>query len=225
LNDLQAKKLIGFVLSIVVLGCLGSAMHYRNVAKVREGTLLSLFEIHQWSGLNETFETPTPDEPIVSRMKTVQEEIKSDDAVVFLSPFDHLMSFYSNPKSYCGHFEFVTNLVTYGNVNDVVSCVRHNPNALLVYDDAMFNKCPVLWHLKFYPNDFRSTINELLTASQGTMDSCEAKNKLYETMQSIMDTLKPELVLVKKVGPLSFYRHVGETTVPSKAISAHGSHK
>lgn len=201
------KKFISFVLMLAVMANLAFAYHYRAEAKERANLLLDLFEKHSWANLNERFITTTPSDPIETRMKALNEQIKPDDAVVYLSPFDHLMSFYSNPKRYCGHFEYLTNLVTYANIDDVVECVRRDTNALLVYDDAVFNKCPNLLHIKFYVDDVRTTLNRLFLASQGTMDSCEAKNKLYQSMQVIMDRLKPELVLVKKDGPLSFYRH------------------
>lgn len=186
----QRKRFTSFMLSILISVCVIVALHYERDSRQFRGIMVDMFQKNSWADLGESLQTTTPAEPVVSRMKAVQEQIKPEDAALFLSPFDHLMSFYGNPKSFCGHFEYLTNLVTYSDMASVEACVRSNPNALVVYDDAIETKCPAEWDDVYY-----------------SVNSCTSRKKLFLTMQSIMAHLKPELTLVKKSGSLSFYRH------------------
>ncbi len=185
----QRKRFTTFMLSILMVVCVAAALHYQRDSYQRRAMLVDVFQKNSWTDLGETIQTTTPAEPIVSRMKAIQEQIKPEDSALFLSPFDHLMSFYGNPKSFCGHFEYLTNLVTYDNIAFVEECVRSNPNVLVVYDDAIETKCPSEWDDVYY-----------------SVNSCTSRKKLLLTMQTIMAHLKPELTLVKKSGSLSFYR-------------------
>lgn len=207
LNDQQRRQLTSFVLVMVGLITFVEGHHYKNDARRREDIMFTNFEKNTWKELGETFQTTTPADPVVSRIKAVQQQVREEDSVVFLSPFDHMMSFYANPRKYCGHFEYITNLVTHKNIGDVIDCVRKEPDALVVYDEALHLECPVLLHYKHYEKGPRMSVKKVLYAMQTTMESCEAKKRLITSLQFIMDSLKPELVLVKKVGPLSFYRH------------------
>ena len=202
LHPLQRQKILRFIVTCLVIAGLATALHYKRDSADTRNMLVAMFQKNSWSGLGETFQTSTPAEPIETRMKAVQAEIRGDDDVLFLSPFDHLMSFYGNPKSFCGHFEYLTNLVTYADVGTVTSCARNNPHALVVYDDAVQMKCPSSWSEDYYD-----------------IKSCVMKKKLMLTAQSIMDALKPDLVLVKKVGPLSFYRHADAAKVEVPSVS------
>ena len=170
---------------------LGGIQFYLQTERYLAG-MVDPYVQNSWSDIGESFLTTTPAAPIESRMQAVRAEIKPDDAVLFLSPFDHLMSFYANPKTYCGHFEILTNLVTFKAVDSVVDCALHNPHALVVYDDAVETPCPS-------PTQISSL----------HLPSCEAKKLLTQQLQSIMTTIKPHMVLIKKDGPLSFYRPVG----------------
>jgi hypothetical protein len=97
LNSSLLHTINARVVVVLALFCLMSSFHYQNQAAVLRQTMIKPFEPHTWSGLNETFITATPSDPITSRMNAVQSEIRADDKVLFLSPFDHLMSFYGNP--------------------------------------------------------------------------------------------------------------------------------
>ncbi|MBY0429239.1 MAG: hypothetical protein K2Q32_08475, partial [Alphaproteobacteria bacterium] len=105
LNENQRKSLVGFACVVISLGCLLLAYEYKNAAKRREDMLLTYYEKDTWNQLGESFVSTAPAAPIEDRMKALQDELKPNDRVVFLSPFDHLMSFYGNPEKYCVHFE------------------------------------------------------------------------------------------------------------------------
>lgn len=186
----QRKRITFYMLTILVLVCLTTAGQYHRDSLEYRNKQVSMFQKNSWTGLGETIQTVTPAMPIETRMKAIQNEMKPEDTLLFLSPFDHLMSFYANPKSYCGHFENLTNFVTYQNLDQVVGCVKSTPNMLMVYDDAVDNKCPTDLVGNYYH-----------------MPSCIAKKKLLTSMRAILEKVQSNLVLVKKVGPLSFYRH------------------
>ena len=107
------------------------------------------------------------------------------------------MGIYANPEHYCGHFELVVNLVTYDFVQSVVRCVRESPQALVVFDEASQTPCPSSWVVKYYDRG-----------------SCDMKRILEQNDITIMNALHHDLVLVKKIGPLSFYRHAGDKAAP-----------
>jgi len=203
LDVAQRQKTLRFIVTALVVGGLATALHYNRDSTQSRNMLVTMFHKNSWSELGEAFQTSAPAEPIEVRMKAVQAEIRPEDQVLFLSPFDHLMSFYGNPKSFCGHFEYLTNLVTYADVETVIACERNNPHALVVYDDAVQAKCPSSWSEDYYD-----------------VTSCVMKKKLMISMQFIMDALKPGLVLVKKVGPLSFYRHASAVQADAPPATA-----
>jgi hypothetical protein len=186
----QWKEITSSAVMMICLLCFVAALYYYRNAHGRDVRRIDPYVQYTWDGLGENFITPTPSDPIVSRMKAIQDEIKPNDNVLFLSPFDHLMSFYGNPEKYCGHFEVMTNLVTYKNLDDTADCIRQSPSMLVVYDEALENPCPTERHNPFY-ND----------------TACRGKKVLEIDVRSLMDTIRPGLVLVKTVGPLSFYRH------------------
>jgi hypothetical protein len=199
LNDTQRYNITWFMSSAVVVGCLLCAVHYGSGADQRRAMQTDLFQKNSWSDLGETFITTTPQAPIATRIKAIQAEIKPQDVVIFLSPFDHLMSFYGNPEKYCGHFEYLTNLVTYKNVADVEACARNSPNVLVVYDPLVEKSCPDSVRSLFYD-----------------IHSCEKKGMLLQTMINTMSKLKIELVLVKQEGGLYFYRQKKVAEVSNK---------
>ena len=132
----------------------------------------------------------TPEAPVVNRVRAVGSQLTKGDTVLFLSPFDHLLSLYVNPEHYCGHFELLVNLVTYPLVQTVIECIKRTSQVLVVYDDASEIPCPKSWRGKYY--DLRS---------------CGAKAALKANAQLIIQALGGDLMLVKKIGALSFYRH------------------
>jgi len=201
LNTADRHKMSAFLACLVVAVCFVFATHYKNAAQRRDEMMIKPFKTFVWDGLGESFSTTTQADPIVSRMTALRAEMKPDDRVLFLSPFDHLMSFYANPKKYCGHFEYLTNLATYSLIDDVVTCAKTSPNILVVYDEAVEHKCPTSWRADYYDED-----------------QCVVKKKLTLSLQDIMHDLKANLVLVNKAGPLSFYRHAPTAQVKPAAV-------
>lgn len=203
----QLNKLSKLVFLGIAAATLVAVVNYQTKATERDLNMFHPFKINTWAALGETFETPALAPAIVDRITALKEQIKPDDAVLFLSPFDHLMSFYTNPAHYCGHFEYLTNLVTTSDVRQVKNCVRQNPNVLLVYDDAIKAQCPSVINWQIFGAEQRKTLVRILYNMNTVKESCIAKHKLYGVFQEIMDSVSPDLVLVKKVGTLSFYRH------------------
>ncbi len=175
-------------LGLIFLCCFKSISYYNSARQFKE-QMIEPFAKQAWTDLGENFTTTTPSEPVVSRVKAVRAQMKPNDTVLFLSPFDHLMSMYTNPERYCGHFENVTSLLTYDLIQSVVDCVRKSPTALVVYDDASAMPCPSYPRSKYYDSK-----------------SCGLKKVLQLSSGIILKELDPEFILVKKEGPLSFYR-------------------
>jgi len=183
-----------FSLCAVAVSLLISVEYYQ-VAREWQSLMITPYVHHTWSGLGETFTTATPADPVVERMTAVRSQIKDGDQVLFLSPLDHLMSFYANPAHYCGHFELLTNLVTTQSIQSVLDCVHNSPQALVVYDTALETPMPNAWEMDYY--DKRAF---------------EGKHMVLYSAYKIMEELRPEMVLVAKIGPLSFYRHPASGT-------------
>jgi hypothetical protein len=181
---------------LMALNYLGNADHFR-------ATRISPFVTNQWTDLGEKFDTVVPAEPIVSRMEAIRQEMKPDDTLIFLSPFDHLMSFYANPQHFCGHFELITNLVTYEQNQEVINCARTAPNVLIVYDDAFDMACPTLWRSKYY-----------------SPVACGVRALIKQNASLILKAMGRRAVLDKKVGPLSFYRVQPAKNRPADATPA-----
>lgn len=177
-----------FAASIALLALINSINYYSSAVSFHK-TMSDSFETYQWSGIGEHFNTNIPAEPIVSRVQAVRSQLRADDTVLFLSPFDHLLSFYANPKHYCGHFEIVLNPITTKMVQSLVDCARAATQPLIVYDDAEAMDCPEGWRAKYYD-----------------AHSCEYKKMLKQNAKTILKELGNDIVPVKKIGSLTFYR-------------------
>lgn len=197
LDQGHRQKWTAYLLIAVTLVAAVTAMRYANVAGARQRILIEPFELARWSSLGETFETTTPADAIQGRVAALRNELQDDETVLILSPFDHLLAIYANPRRYCGHFETVTNLVTYDMMARVVACVRETPNALVVYDAAVDSVCPTQWRKRF-----------------GSDSLCQSKRMALLNLKSVMTTLLPHLQFIKTVGELSFYRSKTTPTQP-----------
>lgn len=178
-----------FALVCVSLACVKAVAYYGSADRFHR-SMIEPYKTHVWEELGESFITPMPPEVITDRVKAIREEIKPDDAVIFLSPFDHLLSFYANPRHFCGHYELLTNLVTFKQISDVAKCAYETPgDVVVVYDDALEKICPNKWKINYF-----------------SQSACGAKALIKQNAQAVLKTLRADLVRKKKVGNLSFYR-------------------
>jgi hypothetical protein len=189
-SELRQRILHSAVLLATAI-CFVCSVRYYEKSRAGRALRTDPFVHYVWGGMGESLTTTIPPEPIETRMKSVRDEMRPDDVVLFLSPFDHLMSFYANPQKYCGHFELMTNLVTRQTITSVVECVKHNPHALVVYDSALDKGCPETGPQMAYYDGA----------------ACAAKRQMKLVLKSVMEELKPNLHIVKQSGNLSFYRH------------------
>lgn len=183
------QQITSFAIVAITAVCMVSAVRYANGAGEHNALMIEPFQVHSWAQLDETFITTMPAQQIERRVDAIREELQPDDVVLFLSPFDHLLSFYVNPARYCGHFENVTNLVTYDIIRSVEECALGNPNTLVIYDEAVEQRCPT------------GVRKSYIDATQ-----CQIKSTLLVDVQNVMTALEPDLQLVRKSGPLRFYR-------------------
>lgn len=181
--------LTSIVIVCVALTCLIEAVRYTSAAHQRDDIMIAPFVTGKWQSLGETFTTTTPAALITQRVAALRSVLQPNDTVLLLSPFDHLLAFYANPQRYCGHFDNVTNLVTYRMIEDVAACARQAPHALIVTDAALETPCPTDWR--------RAYVNTV---------ECSCKRALMQSVKAVFNALRPDLVLVKTDGPLSFYR-------------------
>ncbi|MDX2289782.1 MAG: hypothetical protein NW217_13285 [Hyphomicrobiaceae bacterium] len=179
----------GFAMVALAALALVTAVRYANAAGQRDAVMIEPLVTQSWGRLGESFATATLAEPIEQRVEAARAMVRPDDAVLFLSPFDHLLAFYVNPARYCGHFDNVTNLVTHKMIADVASCVAKASSAVVVYDEAVDTECP------------KGTAR-----SFADMGQCRLKRQLMLNVKGLMETLTPKLELVGKKGPLTFYR-------------------
>ena len=190
-----------FVSNFLVLLCLLKSVAYYNDAERFHNIMIAPFAKQKWTELGESFVSTTSPAPIVDRIKAVKSQLRPDDTVLFLSPFDHLMAAYLNPEHYCGHFELVTNLVTDELTDKAIDCLRASSHALLIYDDASETAPPPFSQERYYD-----------LASYGAKEQLERHNEI------VLKTLANEFVLVKKIGDLSFYRRAGYKDISTQPL-------
>ena len=183
------RNVTGFAMLALAAVALVNGIRYTNAADTRDARMVRPFELHAWSALGESFRTPTSASAIEQRVGAIKAELRPDDAALFLSPFDHLMAFYATPAHYCGHFDNVTNLVTFGMIEEAAACIEQAPHALVVYDAAVETECP-----------------SGLAASYIDQTQCQLKRELMLNMRSLMVRLSPRLQRVAQRGSLTFYR-------------------
>ena len=145
------------------------------------------FKVDYWKGLNEKFFSSMPEDEILMRVNLIREATNNTNRLLILSPYDHLISAFVNPKDYCGHFELNLNILTNTLINKVVNCVKKHPDTLVIYDDMLRVNCAI--------SNFKIETN------------CKFYNVTKFGPISIYEALKPNLILQKKEGPLTFYKY------------------
>ena len=145
------------------------------------------FKVDYWNNLHESFFSSMPEDEIFSRVSLIRERAKESNRLLILSPYDHLISAFIKPQKYCGHFELNLNLLTNALIDKVVECVKNHPDTLIIYDDMLRDNCAI--------SKFKIETN------------CKFYNVTKSGPISVYEALKPNLVLQKKEGPLTFYKY------------------
>lgn len=185
----HAVPLRAILATVLVLVCCGKTVVYASGAHSFRQTMIQPYVLHQWDSLHETFQTPVPEEPIATRVAAIRSVLKPDDSVLFLSPFDHILSFYVNPKRFCSHFEITVNPITHPMVKSIIECAQNTQQTLIVYDTAENMPCPDSVFANYY-----------------NQQSCALKLKLKQNSATILKALEASYTAVGTSGPLTFYR-------------------
>ncbi len=183
------RRVLESQVSILLLFvCYAQVDAFREQAIEVDRAYIDPFVVNRWSTLGESFTTPVPERPIAQRVEAVKSVLKPGDQVLLLSPFDHLIAFYANPRRYCGHFELLTNVATSANVDEVLRCARGSESLLVIYDKALEIGCPEGEMANFFHRP-----------------SCVSKYDLKTTLRQIMHSLA-EVTMIQEIGDLKFYR-------------------
>lgn len=175
------------LLGVVGLFCWKSAARYEDESNYIRKYLVAPVVTRPWISLGESLPIALNQEDIQGRVESIRKYIEPNDTVLFLSPFDHLLSFYINPKGFCGHFELISNLALKQDLNKVAKCVKNaNSHVLIVLDDALTIPCPDLKKLNLE-------------------NSCSKKLQMKKNVAEIMDHL-PALRKQGQEGGLTFFR-------------------
>ena len=183
----RVNLLIKFSLLVFSLYIVLTIFNYKIDGTKFINSNVKAFNVNYWNNLNEKFFSSMPEDEIFRRVKLIKEEDGKFDRLLILSPYDHLISAFVNPKEYCGHFELNLNLLTNDFINKVIECVKKHPDTLIIYDDMLRFNCEI----SKFKND----------------TTCKFYNITKSGPLSVYESLSPNLVLEKKEGPLTFYRY------------------
>lgn len=162
---------------------------YASKSRKFDRTFIAPFATSSWTDLGEQFETVVPEGPIKARVDAIRTVLKPNDQVLLLSPFDHLLAYFTNPSRFCGHFELLTNLVTETALQQTLDCARKSQSLLLVYDEELETGCPERGVDRYVDEP-----------------SCLSKYQLKASERRIMAALLPDVRLVGEGGGLFLYR-------------------
>jgi hypothetical protein len=173
------------ILSLALL-CWNKGIKYEQESDFIRRYHVMPFQVSSWTGLGETMPMVTRGGEVADRVMAINKKIGPDDSLLILSPLDHLISFYVNPKKYCGHFELISNLAQKSDFEKIKNCVSNAKNVLIVYDQALSTPCPDLKKLNL-------------------VNRCPQK---LEVKNNVIDVLKylPKLKESGREGSLIFYR-------------------
>jgi hypothetical protein len=170
---------------VIVIACTALvSSEYMNESNTVRRTLTRPFVSAPWSRLGETIGFVTPEADIFRRVSAVKSLITRFDRVLWLSPFDHLLSFYVNPPMFCGQFEVMTNVATSAIQEQLENCGAR-PGTLIVYDKAIATPCPS------DPIESNSR--------------CDARAAVKSNLDHIMQSLLPRVQRISETGDLIFY--------------------
>jgi hypothetical protein len=162
---------------------------YANESSLFHSQFTTNFVSHEWKSFNEKIRTVTPEKPIKDRVTAINKMLEAEASSVkllILSPYDHIISFYVNPKAYCGHFELLTNVLTINDIETIKKCVEKTPRINVIYDHALTTKCPL---------EFDESINP----------GCARKVLVKNNLVKLMDEIKPFLNEGQTIGDITIY--------------------
>jgi hypothetical protein len=157
---------------------------YLTESDVDRASLMRPFVSEPWRRLGETISFVTPEADILRRVSAIKALIPGFDRILWLSPFDHLLSFYVNPPMFCGHFEVMTNLTTSGIQEQLENCGAQ-PGTLVVYDKALATPCP--------------------TDPLESDSRCAARAAMKSNLDHIMQSLSGRVQRITETRDLIFY--------------------
>lgn len=169
--------------------CLATGVRYIFQQRVFTEEYILPLKRYDWALLGDKIQATIPPEAFKEKIDAIKAELSPNQKVLFLSPFDHVLSFYANPKSYCGQFEIMTNLVSYKDIGKLVACIKRNPDTLVIYDSANEMLCPPKMFGAIYDNN-----------------GCRGKVLLKRALQAVWASLLPGASSVKKSGSISLMR-------------------
>ena len=177
------------VTALCVFFCLAMAIGYIFERRLFTEQFIEPLKQYDWSLLGDKVQTTMPPEAFKEKIDAIKAELSPGQKVLFLSPFDHILSFYTAPKSYCGQFEIMTNLVSYKDIGKLIACVKRSPDTLVIYDAANETLCPPKLLKAFYD-----------------INGCKGKVLLKKALQAVWTSLLPGASSVKTSGSISFMR-------------------
>lgn len=186
-EELYQSYYIKLLIIIVSILTIGQSYKYHLNAKRYIDLTINNFVNYQWHELGDTFLTTIPEEKILKRINIIKQNTFNSDILLILSPYDHILSSYINPKNLCGHFELNLNLLTFSDINKVKKCVEEAGDVLVIYDEELDNKCDI----NKYPNEI----------------NCKVYNLTKFGPKAVFDILKINLENTKSDGPLKFYKY------------------
>jgi len=162
---------------------------YANESLAFHNKFISNFNTQEWASFGEKIKIVTPEKPIEERVVAINKVLANENPnvkLLILSPYDHIVSFYVNPKTYCGHFELLTNVLTKNDINTIKKCVENARYVEVIYDNALKAQCPL---------ELNSSINP----------GCAKKLMVKNNLVYLMDEIKPLLNKHQTIGDLTFY--------------------
>jgi hypothetical protein len=192
-NDIKIPVIQALLLSVIFVYVIflthDAGEKYAGESITFHSKFTTNFNAQEWKSLGENIKIVTPEKLIEERVKAINmvlSNANSNSKILILSPFDHIVSFYVNPKNYCGHFELLTNVLTKKDIDTIKKCVENAQYVEIIYDKALEARCPL---------EINGSVNP------GCGNKILAKNNLVH----LMDEIKHLVNRHQTIGDLTFY--------------------
>ena len=179
--------------AVVTFFAAQSGYSFKEQSDDFRSTLIDNFKVGQWNRLGETIGFITPEATFYERIASIKSQIRPNDTLLLLSPYDHILNFYVNQRNICGHFELLTNLATSEVADRVIDCATRSAQTLIVYDRSAETRCP--------------------TDPLQSVSRCALKFAMKGNLIDLKNRLLPFVELVGSDKNFEFYR--------PKSVSAH----